>query len=182
MIWPFAHSFPFNPMFRVWWLKRGFRVLESFHEWECMKAWVSLLLWSIFCLAMCRYPETRVPLTTVWRRSTYATIFSRVVKELYVGPGHDSLEPRATTLGQQQHLIPPRGRLQGRHVSRESDILQGITSESRPPWESVGPLDIQSGPPSWSRTPTCTDRTPTMGSGPPPPYGVRAAHSRVPRS
>jgi hypothetical protein len=34
----------------------------------------------------------------------------------------------------------------------------------------------------WSRTPTCTDRTPRMGSGPPPPpYGVRVAHSRVPR-
>jgi hypothetical protein len=29
--------------------------------------------------------------------------------------------------------------------------------------------------------PTCMDRTPGMGSGPPPPYGVRAAHSRVPR-
>jgi hypothetical protein len=109
-----------------------------------------------------------------------------------VGPGHDSPQPRATTLGQQQHLTPPRGRLRGRHVSRESDILQGINSESGPPWESAGPLDIQSGPPSWSRTPTCTDRTPRMGSGPPPPpAGGRAAHSlvtgngerwRVPRS
>jgi hypothetical protein len=84
-----------------------------------------------------------------------------------VGPGHDSHQPRATTLGQQQHLTPPRGRLRGRHVYRESDILQGINSESEPPWESAGPLDIQSGPPSWSRTPTCTDRTPRMGYGPP---------------
>jgi hypothetical protein len=56
-------------------------------------------------------------------------------------------------------------------VSRESDILQGINSESGPPWESVGPLpdpwiyspDLQ----VWSRTPTCTDRTPGMGSEPP---------------
>jgi hypothetical protein len=49
-----------------------------------------------------------------------------------VGPGHDSPQPRATTLGQQQHLTPPRGQLRGRHVSRESDILQGINSESGP--------------------------------------------------
>jgi hypothetical protein len=104
-----------------------------------------------------------------------------VVKELYVGLDHDSPQPRATTLGQQQRLTPPRGRLRGRHVARESDILQGVNSEPRPPWESVGPLDIQSRPPSWSRTPTCTDRTPRMGSGPPPPYGVRTAHSGVPR-
>jgi hypothetical protein len=33
----------------------------------------------------------------------------------------------------------------------------------------------------WSRTPTCMDWTPRIGSGPPPPYGVRAAQSRVPR-
>jgi hypothetical protein len=90
-----------------------------------------------------------------------------VVKELYVGPDHDSPQPRATTLGQQQRLTPPRGRLRDRHVARESDILQGVNSEPGPPWESAGPLDIQSGPPSWSRTPTCTDRTPRMVSGPP---------------
>jgi hypothetical protein len=89
-----------------------------------------------------------------------------VVKELYVGPNHDSAQPRTITLGQQQRLTPPRGRLRCRHVARESDILQGVNSESGPPWESAGPLDIQCGPPSWSRTPTCTDRTP---------------HSRVPR-
>jgi hypothetical protein len=88
-----------------------------------------------------------------------------------VGPGHDSPQPQATTLGQQQHLTPPRGRLRGCHVSRESDILQGINSESGPPWESAGPLDIQFEPPSWSRTPMCTDRTPRMGFGPPPRLG-----------
>jgi hypothetical protein len=63
-----------------------------------------------------------------------------MVKELYVGPGHDSPQPRVTTLGQQQCQTPPHGRVQGRHVSRESDILQGINSESGPPWESVGPV------------------------------------------
>jgi hypothetical protein len=97
-----------------------------------------------------------------------------------VGPGRDSPQPRVTTLGQQQHPTPPRGRLRGRHVAREGDVLQGIDSESGPPWESAEPLDIQSGPPGWSRTPTCTDRTPRMGYGP-PPYGVRNAHSGVPR-
>jgi hypothetical protein len=80
-------------------------------------------------------------------------IFSRVVKELYAGPDHDSPQPQATTLGQQQHLTPPRGWLRGCHVARESDILEGVNSESGPPWESVGPLDIQFGPPRWSRTP-----------------------------
>jgi hypothetical protein len=32
------------------------------------------------------------------------TIFSRVVKELCVGPDHGSPQPQATTLGQQQRL------------------------------------------------------------------------------
>jgi hypothetical protein len=59
----------------------------------------------------------------LYKRSTHAAIFSRVVKELYVGPGHDSPQPRATTLGQQQHLTPPHGRVRCRHVFRESDIL-----------------------------------------------------------
>jgi hypothetical protein len=63
----------------------------------------------------------------------HAATLSRVVKELYVGPGHDSPQPRATTLGQQQRLTPPNGRVRGRHVPRESDILQGINSESGPP-------------------------------------------------
>jgi hypothetical protein len=58
-------------------------------------------------------------------KSTVPTrlFFSRVVKELYVGPGHDSPKPRAATLGQQQHLTPPHGQVQCRHVSRESNIL-----------------------------------------------------------
>jgi hypothetical protein len=128
----------------------------------------------------CRYPETRVPLTIVYRRSTHAAILSRVIKKLYVGPGHDSPQPRATTLGQQQRLTPPHGQVRGCHVSRESNILQDINSESGPPWESAGPLDIQFRPLSLVQDPTCTDQTPRMGSGP-LPYGVWAAHSRVPR-
>jgi hypothetical protein len=103
-----------------------------------------------------------------------------VVKELCVGPGRDSPQPRVTTLGQQQHPTPPHGRLRGRHVARKGDVLQGIDSESGPPWESVGPPDIRSGPPGWSRTPTCMDRTPRMGSGP-PLYGVRTAHNGIRR-
>jgi hypothetical protein len=86
-----------------------------------------------------------------------------------MGPGHDSPQPWATTLGQQQHLTPPRGRLQGRHVSRESEILQGINSESgphgkvrdpwiyspdlqvgpRPPRVRTGPLEWDPDPPLW---------------------------------
>jgi hypothetical protein len=81
-----------------------------------------------------------------------------------VGPDPDSPQPRATTLGQQQRLTPPRGRLRDRHVARESDILQGVNSKSGPPWERVGPLDMQSGPPNWSGTSTCMGRTSRMGS------------------
>jgi hypothetical protein len=95
----------------------------------------------------CQYPKTGVPLTTVRRRSTHAAIFGRVVKELCVGPGRDSPQPRVTILGQQQHSTPPRGWLRGRHVAREEDILQGINSKSGPPCESAGPLYIQTGPP-----------------------------------
>jgi hypothetical protein len=84
-----------------------------------------------------------------------------------VGLDHGSPQPRTTTLGQQKRITPPRGWLRGRHVARERNILQGVNSESGPPWESAGPLDIQSGPPSWSRSPTCTVRTPCMGSRPP---------------
>jgi hypothetical protein len=64
-----------------------------------------------------------------------------------VGPGCDSPQLRVTTLGQQQHPTPLRGWLRGHHVAREEDILQGVNSESGPPWESVGPLYIQTGPP-----------------------------------
>jgi hypothetical protein len=78
---------------------------------------------------------------------------SRVVKVLCVGPSHDLPQPRATTLGPQQRLTLPHGRVRSRHVSRESDIPQGPNSESGPPWESVGPLDRQSGPPSLVQDP-----------------------------
>jgi hypothetical protein len=67
---------------------------------------------------------------------------SRVVKVLCVGPSHDSPQPRATTLGPQQRLTPPHGRVWSRHVAREGDILQGISSEPGPPWEGVEPQDI----------------------------------------
>jgi hypothetical protein len=79
--------------------------------------------------------------------STHAAIFGRVVKELCVGPGRDSPQLRVTTLGQQEHPTPPRGWLRGHHVAREDDMLQGINSESGPPWGSAGPLYIHTGPP-----------------------------------
>jgi hypothetical protein len=106
-----------------------------------------------------------------------------------VGLVHDSPQPQATTLGQQQHLTPPHGRLRGCHVSRKSDILQDINSESGPPWESAGPLDIQSGPPSLVQDPHVYGpdpwngiRTPPrMGSGPPTvgSQGSRTEHTRA---
>jgi hypothetical protein len=127
---------------------------------------------------------------------------SRVVKVLCVGPGHGSPQSRATTMGPRQRPTPPHGRVQSRHVSRKGGILQGVNSESKPPRESAGPLDIQSGPPrlvsdpwiyspdlqGWSRTSTCASRTPRMGFGPPrmgsrPPtgrsQGPKTEHTRA---
>jgi hypothetical protein len=115
---------------------------------------------------------------------------SHVVKVLCVGPSHDSPRPRVTTLGPQQRLTPPHGWVRSRHMSRESDIPQGLNSESGPPWEGTGHLDIQSGPPRlvqdlhvykpdpWNgiRTPP-----PRMGSGPPTmgSQGPRTEHTRA---
>jgi hypothetical protein len=107
---------------------------------------------------------------------------SRVVEVLCVEPSHDSPQPRAITLGPQQRLTPPHGRVRNRHVSREGDILQGINSESGPPWKGIGPLDIQSGPPWMVQDLHVCKSNPWNGIWTPPPYGVRAAHSGVPRS
>jgi hypothetical protein len=49
-----------------------------------------------------------------------------------MGPDHGSPQPQVTTLGQQQHPTPPRGRLRERHVARGDDILQGINSVRTP--------------------------------------------------
>jgi hypothetical protein len=97
--------------------------------------------------------------------------------------GHDSPQPRATTLGQQQRLTPPHGRVRGRHVSRESDVLQGINSESGPPWESAGPLYIRSRPTSLAQDLHVCEPGPLEWDpepAPPPPCGVQAAHRGVP--
>jgi hypothetical protein len=52
-------------------------------------------------------------------------------------------------------------------MAREDDILQGINSESGPPWEGVGPLYIQTGPRVRSKISTGANRTPRTGPGPP---------------
>jgi hypothetical protein len=85
-----------------------------------------------------------------------------------------------TTLDQQQLPTPPCGRLRGRHVAREGNILQGIVSESGPPWESTGPLHIQSGPPGMVQD-LHVGKPDPLGGIRTPLCGVRAAHSRVPR-
>jgi hypothetical protein len=73
-------------------------------------------------------------------------------------------------------------------MSRESDILQDINSESRPPWESTEPLDIQSGPLRLVQDlhvckpdPWNGIRTPRMGSGPPTmgSQGPRTEHTQA---
>jgi hypothetical protein len=52
-------------------------------------------------------------------------------------------------------------------MAREDDILQGINSESGPPWEGVRPLYIQTGPRVRSKISTGANRTPRTGPGPP---------------
>jgi hypothetical protein len=97
-----------------------------------------------------------------------------------VGPGHDSPQPRATTLVQQHPLTPPHGGsgaatcLEKVIYSKASTVSLDPHGKVSDPW--IYSLNLQ----VWSRTPTCTDQTPRMGSGP-PSYGVRAADSRVPR-
>jgi hypothetical protein len=51
----------------------------------------------------------------------------------------------------EQRPTPPRGRPQGRHVTRRGDILQDAISGSGPPRESTGPLYTQPGPSSTVR-------------------------------
>jgi hypothetical protein len=53
------------------------------------------------------------------------------------------------------------------------------TVNSDPPWESAGPLDIQSGPPRLVQDPHVYGPDPWNGIRT-PSNGVRAAHSRVP--
>jgi hypothetical protein len=64
-------------------------------------------------------------------------------------------------------------------VAREDDILQGINSGSGPPWERVGPLYIQTGPPGEVQDLHGREPDPWDGSRT-PLCGVRATHSRVP--
>jgi hypothetical protein len=98
-----------------------------------------------------------------------------------VGPDHGSPQPRATTLGQQQHPTPPRGRLRGRHVAREDDISQGINSESGPPWESAGPLYIQTGPPRAQAGPLGRVPDPSVRGPGHSQQGPRILGQRIPR-
>jgi hypothetical protein len=63
-------------------------------------------------------------------------------------------------------------------VAREDDILQDINSGSGPPWESVGPLYVRTGPPG--KVQNLHGRAPDPWDGSRTPLcGVRATHSEV---
>jgi hypothetical protein len=69
-------------------------------------------------------------------------------------------------------MTPPRGRLQGRHVARKDNILQGGDSGSGPPRENAGSPDAQPEPPGevqdlhrYKPDPWDGSRTPREGSG-----------------
>jgi hypothetical protein len=106
---------------------------------------------------------------------------SRVVEVMCVGPSHGSPQSQATILGPQQRPTPPHGQVRSHHVSREGGILQSINSESGPSQESAGPPDIQSEPPTLVLDLHVCKSDPWNGIRT-PSYGVRAAHSGVPRS
>jgi hypothetical protein len=99
---------------------------------------------------------------------------SRVVEVLCVGPCHDSLQSRATTLGPQQRPTPPHGRVRSRHVSRKGDILQGINSGLGPHGRAPDPWICSSDPQGWSRTAMCTSRTPPVWGPGRPQWGPRS--------
>jgi hypothetical protein len=95
-------------------------------------------------------------------------------------------KPRATTLGQQQHLTPPHGQVRCRHVSRKRDILWGVTSKSGPLWEGARPLYIRSGPPNLVQylhvcepDPLEWDPDPPVWGPGRPQWGPRAEHTRT---
>jgi hypothetical protein len=103
---------------------------------------------------------------------------SRAAIKLRPGLGHDSAKSQTDTQGPQQRPTAPHWRVRSRHVSRKEEMLRDVNSKSGPPWESVGPLGMQPGPPGevwdhhvcrpgpWNgvRTLLC---------------GVRTAHGRV---
>jgi hypothetical protein len=65
-------------------------------------------------------------------------------------------------------------------MAREDNIIpQGINSGSGLPWESAGPLHIQTGPPGKVQDLHGCKLDPWDGS-PTPLCGVQATHSRVP--
>jgi hypothetical protein len=63
-------------------------------------------------------------------------------------------------------------------VARKDNILQGVNSGSGPPWESTGPLHIQTGPPGKVQDLHGHEPDPWDGSRT-PLCGVRATHSQV---
>jgi hypothetical protein len=79
----------------------------------------------------------------------------------------------------EQRPTPPRGRPQGRHVTRRGDILQDAISGSGPPRESTGPLYTQPGPPStvWDSQVSKPD---PLGGDRTPLSEVRITYSKVP--
>jgi hypothetical protein len=79
----------------------------------------------------------------------------------------------------EQRPNPPRGRPQGRHVTKRSDILQDAISGFGPPRESTGPLYTQPGPPSTVRDSQVSKPDP-LGGDRTPLSEVRTTYSKVP--
>jgi hypothetical protein len=65
-------------------------------------------------------------------------------------------------------------------MAREDNILQGINGGSGPPWESVGPLHIRTGPPGKVQDLHGYKLDPLDGVWT-PLRGVWATHGEVPR-
>jgi hypothetical protein len=105
---------------------------------------------------------------------------SHVVKVLCVGLGHDSPQSRATTLGPQQRPTHHMGESEAATCLEKVIYSKASTVSPDPHGRALDPWIYSPDLQGWSRTSTCASRTPRMGSRPPPPYGVRAAHNGVP--
>jgi hypothetical protein len=71
-----------------------------------------------------------------------------------------------STLGQQQYLTPPHGQVRCHNVSREYDTEAPPVVGPDPHGKVPDPCIYSPGLRVWSRTSTCANRTPRMGSGP----------------
>jgi hypothetical protein len=103
-------------------------------------------------VSFCRYPETRVPLTTVWRRGTHAAISSRVVNSTrphHMGGSGTATWPEKMIYSKVSTVSPdPHGKVSDPCIYRPDLRVRSRTSTgaNQTPRMGSGPLCEGSGP------------------------------------